>query len=91
MTGKLVTSGKILNTPYESYGFESGDILPFTTSGDAVWSVVSGESNTGTFSVKAGVINDAQESVLSLNTTTVGKLNVVSFSYKAQPIAGICI
>jgi len=51
-------------------GFESGDFTqnPWYGSGDANWQVVSGLSNSGSYSAKSGVITHNQSSVLGMSS-----------------------
>jgi hypothetical protein len=65
---KSHTSNPIPN-PYElKEGFENGEIkAPFTTSGDALWTVMSDYAYTGNFSARSGVIGDYQGSVLEVS------------------------
>ncbi|MFB0524364.1 MAG: carbohydrate binding domain-containing protein [Phycisphaerae bacterium] len=65
-------------------GFETGDFSSFDweSFGDEIWSVTSGERNSGTYSAKAGSIGDGENSTLKVTLDCVS--GDISFYYKVS-------
>ena len=64
--------------------FESGDFSSFDweSFGDEIWSVTSGERNSGTYGAKAGSIGDNETSTLSVTLDCIS--GDISFYYKVS-------
>ncbi|MDD5491266.1 MAG: BACON domain-containing carbohydrate-binding protein [bacterium] len=79
-----VDNVKIQKYPTFFNGFESGVLAPFTTSGNADWTVTTSNPFSGTYCAQSGDISDNQQSDLMLtrNITTGGE--AIKFAFKVS-------
>ncbi|MCB0685508.1 MAG: hypothetical protein KDC53_03255 [Saprospiraceae bacterium] len=82
---QLFIEGNVDTTTILDDGFEDGNLSPFSTGGDATWSIQSLMSNTGSKAAISGLIAEDQESYLEYNLTVpVGATAIVSFAAKVS-------
>jgi len=80
---KDLTPDRITSIIYAQDDFETGQLNPavWTSSGNAVWSITTDESQSGQYSCKSGVIENNQISILDLSVI-VEKESVLNFNYR---------
>jgi uncharacterized repeat protein (TIGR02543 family) len=83
VTLKANFKGKAFSDDFESDGFAS---LPWVNSGDAPWTIQSGQAGFGQFSARSGAINNNQRSTLALTAKFKGGAS--SFQYRVSSEAG---
>ncbi len=80
----LTVADAIVDAPYVSYGFESGDLTGFTTSGNAVWFATNAASHSGTWSAQSGVIGNSEFSSLQKSEIVSQAFTVIQFAVETS-------